>query len=438
MGCVKILVPSNDPNHFCLTEAEIPDGAHSLEELIPDFFVYKDQCVRIAVVCGPCIRWTTERFVEVLHNDQPDRIIIAINRNDLQQKVYATNVCASTADEDGDDLQQILSAFFGVIREILVLICEKLTPNNGNEADIENAKESIRSACTLLKLLEKKVEMCLDEVAHEITGYLDNARVSNGCPAVIVLVFLPEPVFTLFDDHANCFFKQIEYVLHFEDPNAEQVRELKAKIQQLEDELEKLRQEVEAGKVDAKKQLETKEAELALAKEKLDAKEAELEAAKTENGILKKENAILKADNATLKADNAAKDQQLTNAKKRMTKALIARILGISPFRQEDILSQIYAYQMINNELELIEKVMDDSDYGRFIPLPRDNPKKHKAMEYAAVTEKVQDPIIKHPDSPLETEKENTIPIDQPSNRIDGNGNVETYMYFQEVGDSRE
>lgn len=392
MGCVKILVPSNDPNHF-LTEAEIPDGAHRLEELIPDFFVYKDQCVRIAVVCGPYMRWTTERFVEVLNNDQPDRIIIAISRNDLQQKVYATNVCASTADKDGDDLQQILSAFWGVIREILVLICEKLTPNNGNEADIENAKESIRSACTLLNLLEKKVEMCLDGVvAQEITKYLDNARVSNGCPAVIVLVFLPEPVFALFDDHANSFFKQIEYVLHFEDPNTEQVRILKAKIQQLEDKYEKLRQEVEVVKSNAKMQLETKA--------------AELEAAKAEIAILKK--------------------------------ALIAQILRTSPFRQEDILSQIYAYPMINNEFELIEKVMEDSDYGRFVPLPRDNPKKQKAIENAAVTGVIQDPIIKHPDSPLVTEKENTISIDPPSKRIGGNENVETYMYFQEVGDSRE
>lgn len=249
LQCTKILAPNLDQNDFRLVDAPVPPvGGRRLDKLIPEFFLCGKYGIRIAVTCGLDYVWSAEEFAQTLKrcaaNGRKDSVYSwSIGNSDT---VYVANIYATTEDNSGTEVDAVMGAFHGSLRNICESIMEKATDMTSK------AKDKIQTACTQLKNLEESPILCsMPQFAKSISQSFSSVDVMRGFPTVMILIFLPEFAFDAFLNQKSYYFKQIEYVLLFESENRRKREEAEARASRLSQELETVKSEL----ADTKRQL---------------------------------------------------------------------------------------------------------------------------------------------------------------------------------------
>lgn len=243
LQCTKILVPNNDQNDFRLVEAPVaPVGGRRLDKLIPEFFSCGKYGIRIAVACGLDYVWSAEEFAQTLKrcavNGRKDSVHSwRIGNPDT---VCVANIYATTEDNSGTEVDAVMGAFHGSLRNICKGIMEKASDMTSK------AKDKMQTACTQLKNLEECpiLRSTTHTFAKSISQSFSSDDVIRGFPTVMILIFLPEFAFEAFLNQNSYYFKQIEYVLLFESENRRKREEAEARASRLSQELETVKSEL--------------------------------------------------------------------------------------------------------------------------------------------------------------------------------------------------
>lgn len=363
LQCTKILIPCMDEKLFHLEQAtEIPKNKRKLDELIPDFFSSRKFGIRIAVVCGCDVIWSAEKFSKTLKECAGEWKDQIVNWDSNQsQSVCVTNICASTADENGMDKESVMGAFFGAISTICSNINEMLIDDKDN-GDVARAKTCVTKACSHMEIIAKCPQLINNNVfAEEITsqfGDRDNHDVRNGFPTVMILVFLPESVFEMFEDQTNNFFKQIEYVLHYEDL---ELQKLQKEYTQACAEIERLKAELEEAKKTRDTRIAELEARLKMAEELCEKLRAEVCAV----GVLKNENTVLKKENSILQDEKSVLNEALIFEKKK--NAIFRQLHSSSCSVWFDIRYERSHHYFQKDEVEMDVNTMENPEYSHFL-----------------------------------------------------------------------
>lgn len=236
--CVEILrqSPTEDFKLEQMPNSELPFEHCELEKLIGHFWNRYTQGIRIGIICGKEDPWDSEYLLQKLQEycagDWKERYVCLETLNDktLQSTDIGVATVGCTNFISEGETKKVLESFFKEIQKILAGVNEK--------CDSEKGEKYINAACGEILVVGLSESGTMNAaIAKEITDNLvgqEDRVVENCFPNIMILAFLPQSMFTIFSDSNNCFFKQIEWVAHFE--NLEHRRE----VEKLKNEQKKL------------------------------------------------------------------------------------------------------------------------------------------------------------------------------------------------------